>query len=168
MRVLIGAGVMLEPQMAAHAPELFAVLREPRLYDYLDDAPPHDEESVRARITKLESRLSPDGTEHWLNWIVRPADGALVGYVQATVYPDHLADIGYVIGIGHQRRGLAFAAVSAMLDELAASYEVTRLRAMVDPDNAGSVALLRKLGFTRTGGAEAGPLADIGFERSLP
>ena len=54
-----------------------------------------------------------------------------------------------------------------MLEELGASYDVTRVQATVDPDNKASIALLLKLGFTRAGAA-ADELADVGFERSLP
>jgi RimJ/RimL family protein N-acetyltransferase len=163
MRVLRGSGVVLEPQVAAHAAELFAILADKRLYDYLDDEPMADEASLRARLQRLESRKSPDGAEDWLNWIVRNGDGVLVGYVQATMYPDGHADIGYVVGADHWRRGHAFAAVTAVLAELAMGYGVTRLRATCDPANAGSIGLLGRLGFAEVEDAEA--LPDIVFVR---
>ncbi len=146
MRALAGAGVTLEPQLAAHAPELFRVIADPALYTHIDQAPPANEAALRERLLRLEARLSPDGMAHWLNWIVRDAAGTIVGYVQATVTPDGAAEIAYVIGRDHWRRGHAHAACRAMIAELMASYRVTRLTATLDPANAASLALVEKLG----------------------
>lgn len=148
MRALAGHGVTLEPQVAAHAPALFALLRDPRLYTWLDDDPPEDEPNFRRRLERLESRQSDDGSEAWLNWVVRAGD-SVVGFVQATVEPDGTTTIAYVIGADHWRRGYAEAATRLMLDELPVAHGARLLRATVDPANAASIGLLHKLGFLR-------------------
>jgi ribosomal-protein-alanine N-acetyltransferase len=165
MRVLAGDGVTLEPQIAAHAAALYAVISEPALYRYIDSKEPESEAALAERLARLESRVSPDGTEHWLNWVVRTASGEIVGYVQATVTPDHQAEIAYVFGLAHQRRGYAFAACAAMIAELGASYGVTQLTATLDPQNAASRALLEKLGFTLAG--EDPTAHEVTFARDL-
>jgi ribosomal-protein-alanine N-acetyltransferase len=146
MRAVVGDGVTLEPQLAAHAAELYAVIGDPSLYEFIDAKEPESEASLRERLLRLESRLSPDRTEHWLNWIVRSPSGELVGYVQATVTPDQSAEIAYVIGRAHWRKGYAATACRAMIAELRSSYGVRRLTATLDPANTASLALLRKLG----------------------
>ncbi len=146
MRMLRGPGVTLEPQMAAHARELFAVLADPDLYVFTDDKQPASEAVLRQRLARLESRRSPDGAQGWLNWVVRNDSGAVIGYVQATLEPNHEAEIAYVLGRAFWRRGHGFAACSTMLAELAANYGVTRVTATLDQANAASLALLRKLG----------------------
>jgi ribosomal-protein-alanine N-acetyltransferase len=146
VRAVAGESVTLEPQLASHAAELYAVISDPSLYEFIDAKEPASEAALRERLTKLESRLSPDGTEHWLNWIVRNTSGELVGYVQATVTPDHSAEIAYILGRTHWRKGYAYAACRAMIDQLRQSYGVTRLTATLDPANTASLALLRKLG----------------------
>lgn len=146
MRPVAGEGVTLEPQLASHAAELYAVISDPTLYEFIDAKEPESEASFRDRLKRLESRRSPDGTEHWLNWIVRNASGDLVGYVQATVTPDHSAEIAYVLGRAHWRKGYATAACRAMIGELRSGFGVARLTATLDPANAASLALLRKLG----------------------
>jgi ribosomal-protein-alanine N-acetyltransferase len=149
MRPLRGElGLVLEPQIAGHAAELYAVLRDPQLYTYIDTKEPASEAALRERLERLESRRSPDGTQHWLNWVVRNAEGAVIGYVQATVHRDASAEIAYVLGRDHWRQGYGAAAVSAMVDELVAAFGVRELRATLDPLNAGSRGLLRKFGFT--------------------
>jgi [ribosomal protein S5]-alanine N-acetyltransferase len=146
VRTIAGEGVTLEPQLASHAAELYAVIRDPSLYEFIDDKEPASEAALRERLLRLESRRSPDGTEHWLNWVVRNSSGELVGYVQATVTPDHSAEIAYVLGRDHWRKGYAYAACASMIAELRSGYGVTRLTATLDPANAASLALLRKLG----------------------
>ncbi|MBN9304181.1 MAG: hypothetical protein BGO82_17540 [Devosia sp. 67-54] len=147
MRSLRIGEIVLEPQVAAHAAELFTVLDDPDLYGFVDDKGPASETALRERLARLESRQSPDGLEQWLNWVVRNATGAVTGYVQATVRAHGEAEIAYVLGRRFWRQGIAFAACSAMLEELAGAYGVTRAVATLDPDNIASLALLRKLGF---------------------
>jgi RimJ/RimL family protein N-acetyltransferase len=147
VRNFVGADVILEPQTVEHASQLFAILDDPRLYDFLDEPPPASEEALRDRLAALQSRRSPDGSERWLNWIARSSDGTLVGYVQATVAANGEADIAFVIGRPYWGRGYGFAASAAMLQKLSSRYAVTRVRATVDPANARSLRLLSKLGF---------------------
>ena len=166
MRTVVGEGVTLEPQLASHAAELYAVIGDPALYEFIDTKEPASEAALRERLARLESRLSPDGTEHWLNWVVRNAAGVVVGYVQATVTPDKSAEIAYVLGRAHWRKGYAGAACAAMIDELRETYGVTRLTATLDPANAASLALLRKLGLGLdwTNAAEH----EVGYALDLP
>jgi ribosomal-protein-alanine N-acetyltransferase len=165
VRTIAGEGVTLEPQLASHAAELYPVIGDPSLYEFIDNKEPASEAALRERLLKLESRRSPDGTEHWLNWVVRNAGGVVVGYVQATVTPDRSAEIAYVLGRAHWRRGYAYAACRAMIAELRSSYAVARIAATLDPANAASVALLRKLGlsliWTDEHGQEVGYAADV-------
>src|SRR5919109_5115976 len=92
MRTIEAARLTLEPQTASHAVEMFDVLSDPAIYAY-ENSPPRSLEWLRTRFEKLESRRSPDGMQRWLNWVVRLKTGALVGYVQATVYPSRSAAI---------------------------------------------------------------------------
>ena len=94
MRVLNAGGLTLEPQIASHAAELYTVLSEPALYRYIDRKAPASEAALAERLARLESRISPKGSAHWLNWVARDP-GGVVGYVQATV-ADHNAEIAYV------------------------------------------------------------------------
>src|SRR5256885_15929378 len=60
MRVIETGRLTLEPQTAAHAEEMFAVLSDPAIYEY-ENEPPPSLEWLRSRFTKLESRRSPSG-----------------------------------------------------------------------------------------------------------
>lgn len=165
MRLLAGEGITLEPQVAAHAAELYAVLADPSLYEFIDSKEPASEAALRERLGRLESRQSPDGEEDWLNWAIRTAAGDVAGYVQATVTPDHSAEIAYVLGQAFWRRGIAFAACRLMIDELRETYGVTRLTATLDPANAASLALLKKLELGLIW--EDVPGQEVGYARDL-
>jgi RimJ/RimL family protein N-acetyltransferase len=138
--------VALEPQMAAHAAEMFPLLQDPRIYEY-ENEPPPSEEWLRDRYAKLERRRSGDGSEHWLNWVVRIASGEAIGYVQATVEPGGRTFVAYVLASRWWGQGLASEAVRAMQDELRDAYGARHFVAVFKRQNARSRRLLERLGF---------------------
>ena len=148
MRVVEAADLVLEPQTAAHADEMFAVLGDPAIYEF-ENEPPPSLEWLRTRYAKLESRRSADGREQWLNWVIRIRTTELIGYVQATVRPDGCAALAYELASAHWGRGLARQAVEAMIGELAEHHGARRLSAVLRPENLRSLRLLERLGFSR-------------------
>lgn len=147
MRTIQLGVLALEPQTAAHAAEMFEVLGDPAIYEF-ENAPPASLEWLRTRFEKLESRRSGDGREQWLNWVIRVPPAELIGYVQATVRMDGSAGIAYELCSAYWGRGLARAAVAAMMDELATQYRVTLFTAVAKRPNFRSTRLLERLGFT--------------------
>ena len=147
MRSIATARLTLEPQLAAHAEEMFALLQDPALYRHENEAP-SSVEWLRERFGRLESRTSADGRELWLNWVVRFPDAGLIGFVQATVQSGGPAGIAYVMASPYWGRGFGTEAVEAMLDELAERYDVRDLSAVLKRENRRSVRLLERLGFT--------------------
>ncbi len=146
MRVIETAAVTLEPQAAAHAAEMFVVLGDSAIYEF-ENEPPASLEWLRARFAKLESRVSPDGGEQWLNWVIRVPTSELIGYVQATVRSGE-ADIAYELSSAYWGRGLGRQAVQAMNFELATHYQVRCLFAVFKSGNHRSMRLLERLGFS--------------------
>lgn len=146
MNTLHAQGLRLEPQAQHHAAPMFELLGDPAIYEF-ENAPPPSLDGLRERYRRLESRRSSDGTEQWLNWVVRLPSGALAGYVQATVRADGTSLVAYELASRHWRQGIGRAAVRAMLDELAARYAVHTAVAVFKAANFRSEALLRCLGF---------------------
>src|SRR5713226_8277805 len=106
MHVIETGSLTLEPQTAAHAEEMFAVLSDPAIYEY-ENEPPPSLEWLRVRFTRLESRRSADGQQRWLNWVIRLPTSELIGYVQATVFTTGRAAIAYELASRYWGRGLA-------------------------------------------------------------
>src|SRR5467141_3425283 len=147
MRFIQTGSLTLEPQTAAHAEEMLAVLSDPAIYEY-ENEPPPSLEWLRARFAKLESRLSANGREQWLNWVVRLPTSELIGYVQATVHPNDRAAIAYELSSAYWGRGLARQAVEAMISELVEHYQVHSLSTVLKRENLRSMRLLERLGFS--------------------
>ena len=147
MDTLFAGELVLEPLVVGHAEAMFEVLKDPALYRYLDHPPPPSLEHLLAVYARLETRRSPDATEHWLNWIVRPRDRPPIGYVQATVVSDRSAWIAYVFSSKHWGRGYATQATQAVVGHLARAHGVRRFLASVEADNGRSIRLLERLGF---------------------
>jgi len=155
MQTLQVATLVLEPLRTAHAEAMFALLSDPELYRHLDSGPPLTIEHLRATYARLEVRRSPDGAQHWLNWVLREATHGVVGYVQATVEPSGDAWVAFVIGRRYQGRGDATRATACMLEHLAVAYGVRRFLATVEQDNRPSIGVLRRLGFVEATAEQA-------------
>ncbi len=170
MGPLEAEGLTLEPQVAAHAEEMFRLLRDPRIYEH-ENQPPESLEWLRQRFTRLESRRSADGSEQWLNWVLRLPDGRLAGYVQASVRARGDALVAYVLGSEHWGKGIATRAVAAMLGELSSRYGVRIAWAVLKRDNLRSRQLLDRLEFVPATQDEHAELAadaeEIAMRRDL-
>jgi RimJ/RimL family protein N-acetyltransferase len=147
MRALHTDLLVLEPLRPEHAQEMFDILRDGALYEFIDDTPPASVQALHDRYERLSRRRSGDGRDLWLNWVLCRRAAGLAGYVQATVKPDHRAFVAYVIARDCWGQGIAGEAVQVMLAELKASYAVRQFVATVDARNARSLRLLQRLGF---------------------
>ncbi len=149
MKPLATPRLDLEPLVVAHARELFEALRDPALYQFIEERPPASLAALEARYRALERRAPPDGRDEvWLNWACRErATGLIAGLVQATVFPAPPAHFAYVFTAAGQGRGLAREACRAAIRSLFDDWQQPAVEATVDPDNARSIALLEALGF---------------------
>jgi ribosomal-protein-alanine N-acetyltransferase len=146
LRMIATRRLELDPQLAEHADEMFVLLQDPALYHYENEAP-SSVERLRERFARLETRMSADGDEAWLNWVVRLPGVGLIGFVQATVHYDGSAGVAYVFGSAYWGQGYAYEAVHAMLCELAERWKVRVFRAVLKRGNARSQRLLARLAF---------------------
>lgn len=146
MRRVIGSRCILEPQVAEHAHDMFVVLSDPAIYEF-EGEPPASEAALAQRLALLERRCSADGTQRWLNWVVRVPGNQLAGYVQATVLANGVSLIAYELASRFWRQGIGSSAVTAMLGELQTAYGVHTFVAVLKARNCRSLALLRSLGF---------------------
>ena len=147
MQTLTAGALVLEPLTALHAEAMFNALADPEIYRYLDYPAPPSLEYLRTRYTKLETRRSADGSEAWLNWVVRVPGEAPLGHLQATVLPSGDAWVAYVLNSKHWGRSVAHTAMQTMIGHLAEAYGVRCYMATVEIDNLRSIRLLVRLGF---------------------
>jgi ribosomal-protein-alanine N-acetyltransferase len=140
----------LEPLEPHHADVLLDGLRDERLYEFIDDAPPESVDVLRSRYARLACGKAPDRPEAWLNWAVRESfTDRYTGFVQATITDSRSALIAYLLFPFAWGNGYAREAVAAMIHHLRSTHEVTTFKATVDPRNKRSIAVLQALGFVQ-------------------
>ena len=149
--------LVLTPLRVDDAAEMVDVLADERLYTHTGGAPPN-RASLRELYTRQSAGRSPDGTELWFNWIVRDQGSrAALGYVQVTLCrTSATADVAWVIGAEHQRRGYASEAAAAVLTWLATRPDVRRVTAHIADANRASQGVARRVGLLETGQVEDG------------
>jgi len=147
MRTIRAPNCTLEPQIELHAHEMFEVLSDPAIYEF-ENEPPPSKAWLKQRYSRLESRGSIDGTEKWLNWVIRLPNAKLAGYVQATVLPSGSSYVAYELASRHWRKGIGTSAVQAVLEELNSIYGVHTFVAVLKAANYRSLGLLRSIGFS--------------------
>jgi RimJ/RimL family protein N-acetyltransferase len=159
---LITPRLRLEPLRADHAGELAPVLDDAALRAFTGGAPSTEPE-LRERFTCQAAGRSPDGTQDWLNWIVRDgATRAAVGTLQATVSDDgRIAELAWVIATSRQGEGLASEAATAVRDALR-KRGVTTFVAHVHPDHVASAAVARRLGLKPANRRDDGEVRWVG------
>jgi RimJ/RimL family protein N-acetyltransferase len=152
------ARLRLEPLRLEHAEEMFGVLDDARLHDFVGGEP-LTLEQLRDRYRRLACGHSPDGREGWLNWMLRAQDtDVLVGTVQATLTRESAAlsaELAWVVAVTAQGRGYAQEAATGMVAWLA-GHGVSRFVARIRPDHAASRAVAQTIGFRPTARVIAG------------
>jgi RimJ/RimL family protein N-acetyltransferase len=131
---------------------MLSVLGDAALYEYTGGAPP-TLAGLRTRYASQLGGRSPDGDQGWLNWIVRER-GRLtaIGAVQTTLVrqgEDMVAELAWVIGVPHQRRGYATEAAAAMVVWLT-RHGVMTVAAYIHPRHTASIAVATRLGLAAT------------------
>lgn len=137
------------------ASECAAVASGDRVAHFAGDFPQPDDRIIASCYI---NERSPSPDEPWGMWSV--LDGALiVGSVCLKHPPDDegAVEVGYGIAPSHRGRGLATAAVSAIIP-IAYAAGARAVTADTEPDNTASIAVLERVGFTRHSVADDGRL----------
>ncbi len=138
----------IEPRQPHHAADLFEIMNDPLLYEYVDPVHrPSTERALRERIERSATGLSPDGSQQWLGWVVKNEEGNVVGFLTATIHLDGDAHIAYGIGSRFWGHGHAKSAAKQLLALLSKGHSVKRFCIIAERANVRSVQLACSLGF---------------------
>jgi len=164
LRAVAGERLLLEPLRVEHAEAMACLLDDPQLHIFTGGRPATVAE-LRSRYAEQVVGHSADGSQRWLNWVARRQDDAqLVGFVQATVsYQDRQprAEVAWVIGTAHQRRGYAHEAAQLIVDWLRGNG-VGTIVAHIHPDHVASNSVARRIGLRPTGDLVDGEVRWLG------
>jgi len=138
------------PLKVGDADELFVLLNDAALHEFVGGSPIGSVEDMRTRFTTLEERKSPARSELWLNWVLRrKQDGRAVGTLQTTVR-EMEGQMAWVIATRYQGQGYAKEAARMLARWLLTHLKLTVLVAHVHPDHHASARVAAAAGLSRT------------------
>lgn len=141
----------LIPLTIDEAKDLYPLLKDERLYEYLGGSPP-TEDALGEWIERSRTHRSVDGSAVFLTWVIRlvPAQEP-VGYCQATVHDDASADMKFVIGTQYSGHGIAKEAVGGLVRALRGPLGAGELRTHIRPDHVAAQKVAIHAGMHRSG-----------------
>jgi len=144
--------LVLEPLVKDHAQKMWDGFKDPNLYEFVPQEAPASVVELETRFGKLEGRNSPDGTELWLNWACRLiASTTYAGLIEITIKKEPSGSkLAYFIFSDFQKSGYAAEACNVVLEHIFKDYDVDTCAASIDCENKRSIALVSKLGFSKT------------------
>ena len=126
---------------------MLGLLNEPSFHQYIGDRGVRTIEEARAYVRNgAMASYEAFGFGLWL--VLRKEDGAaigLCGLLKRETLPD--VDIGFAFRPAFWSRGYAVESGSAVVEHGRTAFGLTRLVAIVQADNRGSIRVLEKLGF---------------------
>ena len=141
-------GVVIEVPSEEHQEEFVAAVRASTALHRPWISPAAHPEAYRAWLARTRR------SDH-LSYLLRHDEcGALVGYASVNHIVRRALQSGYLgygAFAGHDGRGLMTAGLRAVLDEVFTRGGLHRLEANIQPGNERSLAMARRLGFSREG-----------------
>jgi ribosomal-protein-alanine N-acetyltransferase len=142
--------VTLEALSASHSEALLAFERENREY-FAASVPDRGDAYFDEFDLRHESLLAEQEAGICRFHVLVDDAGAVVGRVNLIDLENGSAELGYRIAEKAAGKGLASAAVRAVIEVAAAEYGLTMLRARATLDNPASAAVLTRAGFRPVG-----------------
>jgi RimJ/RimL family protein N-acetyltransferase len=148
--IIVTERLRISPLVVDDADEMVSVFADDRMYEFTGGCPPSLDQ-LRDRYRRLIVGHSADGSEEWLNWVVRlSADDLAVGAMQATLAADHSsADVAWEVGVAWQGRGIASEAAAAVVEWLVGEG-VPTITAYIHPDHHASGRVATRAGLSPT------------------
>lgn len=151
-RTLTSPRLDLEPLRIDHAEEMAVVLDDAALHTFTGGRPQSPSE-LRAQYERQVVGHSPDGSQRWLNWVIRRRDdGRAVGTLQATITHESdrlVAEVAWAVAVAFQHRGYAREGAQVLVTWLR-EQAVTIIRAHVHPDHLASQGVAQAIGMSPT------------------
>jgi RimJ/RimL family protein N-acetyltransferase len=161
---LLTERLRLRPHRETDLDDLVEFHGDPEVTRYIP-WPTRDREQTRVALAaKLSQGVAQEG-----DWLVLAIEvrttGKVIGEVLLKRADDtRTAELGYVLHTAFQGHGLATEAAGAMTELALETFGVRRVVAFIEPENAGSAAVLGRLGFSRDAGLDHD--AVIGYSTS--
>lgn len=141
--------LLLRPFVAGDALGLAARRSDPAVARYQNWTAPYPEERARAVVEGMAAMPGPADGEWWMLAIsdLEAPDRVYGDLALHLTWGGRSAEIGYTLASEHWGRGFAVEAVDGLVARLFDGMGVTRVSAMLHPDNVASAQVLERTGF---------------------
>lgn len=159
---LTTARLVLRQLRADDAAALFPVLSDPEVMIWWSSGP-------HASLAETADYVKSNATEGqgFDCWAITAGDDIALGWVILIDGKPAVKEIGYILHRDHWGQGIAREAVSRVVDHGFADLKLRRIFADTDPENAGSISLIQRLGFQYEGRLRGEWETHIGVRDSL-
>lgn len=137
--------LICRPFEAGDFEALLALQQNKRVYQYVGDGKPLSAAQVRLWIER--SRANIDANGFGTGAVMHRADQALIGWAGYVRPEGQEVEIIYGLSPDYWGQGLGSELARGMVDAARYCYHIGPLHATVDPDNAQSIKVLKKVGF---------------------
>jgi RimJ/RimL family protein N-acetyltransferase len=147
---LVGGGLRLREWLPGDLDDLVELLDEPNIARWTPMPSPFDVDAGIAYLKRahqgrvsgqrIQLAITADGGRPLGEVLLFGVDGGLKE-----------AELGYLVGAQHRRRGLAAGALSLLSGYAHSTLSLGRLLLRIDPGNAASCAVARRCGYRLTG-----------------
>lgn len=131
--------------------DFFALVSNVQVTAPLSFGPKNRSEAATMLRGILARQAATPRDEYYLGITRREDEGRVIGFARLGLGSHQAASIGCAVHVDWWRQGIALEAATAMLDFGFGALGLHRISAEVGPENEASLALVRKLGFTREG-----------------
>ena len=147
---LTGDGIILREWRSEDLDDLVIMLDEPDIARWTPMPSPFD---VEAGIAYLKRAYQGRVSGQRIQLAITADGGRPLGEVLLFGVDHGLkeAELGYLVGRGHRRRGLASGALSLLSAYAQSTLKLSRLLLRIDPGNTASTAVARRCGYRLTG-----------------
>ena len=147
---LTGGGIVLREWRSDDLDDLVVMLDDPDIARWTPMPSPFD---VEAGIAYLKRAYQGRTTGQRIQLAITADGGMPLGEVLLFGVDLGLkeAELGYLVGAPHRRRGLAAGALALLSAYAQSTLKLSRLLLRIDPGNLGSTAVARRCGFRLTG-----------------
>lgn len=140
--------LLLRPVVADDAEHLAARRSDPEVAEFQSWTPPYPLDRAEQRVSSLMQRQQPEPDEWWMFTIVDRDDSSVIGDIVFKLEWDgRSAEVGYTLARGAWGKGYASEALTGLLEYLFERLDMTRVGAMLHPENLASAIVLERAGF---------------------
>ena len=154
--------LVLRQLRADDAAALFPVLSDAQVMVWWSSGP-------QLSLAETETYVQGNAGEGqgYLCWAITAGDDIALGWVILIDGKPDVKEIGYILHREHWGNGIAREAVSRVIDHGFDDLNLRRIFADTDPENAGSISLIERLGFQYEGRLRGEWETHIGVRDSL-